>query len=59
MKLILMLASAMALRYELTKVPRMSMNMTGFQGSLPLYSSDAYNFVYLLNATVGTPPQQA
>lgn len=51
----------MALRYELNKVPRVSMdmNVTGFKGSLPLYNSDAYNFVYLLNATVGTPPQKS
>lgn len=61
MMLFLILASTMALRYELNKVPRVSMdmNVTGFKGSLPLYNSDAYNFVYLLNATVGTPPQKS
>ena len=54
----MLLTCALALKYELNRVPRLAAatNTTGFAGRIPLYESNAYNFVYLMNVSVGTPP---
>ena len=56
--ILMLLTCALALKYELNRVPRLAAatNTTGFAGRIPLYESNAYNFVYLMNVSVGTPP---